>query len=417
LSVIIPGVAFGQTITVDGVSTAAATSTVTGTVTPAALTYGPNACGNGIAITMTFEGGSAPLSGFTTAADKLILVPGNECPSVGANDTDVTTPSGGIVLIPKANITDVAATQTPTTPLTVAQLASGNCGAQTEIDWTLCGFAFWTTTTVGIGTSTTTNLNSVVSFQLSYNGVPPGVPTLASVDSGDQHLHIVISAPTDGSAVDHYIVSLLPTTDTAQSAPFPPQVPTTGTSGTTAASTSTSTSTSTGSTGASVSSDSGSTGSDSNSGSTGTSASTVGSTGSTGSTGTSTSTGTTNTTATTGTNGTTSTSGTACIAATITQTLAAGVTSAVVPVDNTLLTNGTVYQVQVQAVSAEGVTSLCSNVLEGTPEPISDFWRQYRLDGGHDTGCSQSGMGAVSFGLLLGGALLIKQRRRKGLPR
>jgi hypothetical protein len=78
------------------------------------------------------------------------------------------------------------------------------------------------------------------------------------------------------------------------------------------------------------------------------------------------------------------------------------------------LQNGVAYAVQVQAVDTANNTGPCSNVAQGTPETIDDFWRLYTKDGGGDPGgCSHAG-GGLTLLALLGVGLLLAKARGKG---
>ena len=76
------------------------------------------------------------------------------------------------------------------------------------------------------------------------------------------------------------------------------------------------------------------------------------------------------------------------------------------------LVNGTPYSVVVYAYSVGGNQSLASTpAVEGTPQPVDDFWERYRATPGarEDGGCGAGGTGPLA---LLSVALLALLRRR-----
>ena len=75
------------------------------------------------------------------------------------------------------------------------------------------------------------------------------------------------------------------------------------------------------------------------------------------------------------------------------------------------LVNGVTYSVVVYAYSKAGNRSEASAAVSGTPQPVSDFWDQYRQSGGGEKGgCASGSAGALA---LLGTAALLALARRK----
>ncbi len=75
------------------------------------------------------------------------------------------------------------------------------------------------------------------------------------------------------------------------------------------------------------------------------------------------------------------------------------------------LVNGQTYNVTVYAFSAGDNQSDASNVVQGTPVPVADFWRLYKAAGGKELGgCSTGGTGAAA---LLGIVPFVVRRRRR----
>ncbi|AKU91356.1 hypothetical protein [Vulgatibacter incomptus] len=78
------------------------------------------------------------------------------------------------------------------------------------------------------------------------------------------------------------------------------------------------------------------------------------------------------------------------------------------------LKNGVTVDVAVRGVDNDGNESAFSNVMEGTPVDVDDFWKRYKAAGGMQDGCSAS---AGSAGLLafLGTLILgVRARRHDG---
>lgn len=80
------------------------------------------------------------------------------------------------------------------------------------------------------------------------------------------------------------------------------------------------------------------------------------------------------------------------------------------------LTNGTAYEVWVEAVDSAGNWSVASTSAIGTPKASNDFWELYRSSGGKDTGCTSApgSSGPLAILLLLGAVLVGRRRRRTG---
>ena len=75
------------------------------------------------------------------------------------------------------------------------------------------------------------------------------------------------------------------------------------------------------------------------------------------------------------------------------------------------LVNGVTYSATVVAVSAGGNASAPSAAATGTPKPVSDYWAQYKANGGVDPGgCAGGPAGLLS---LLGLAVLARTFRRR----
>jgi hypothetical protein len=75
------------------------------------------------------------------------------------------------------------------------------------------------------------------------------------------------------------------------------------------------------------------------------------------------------------------------------------------------LTNGQPYDVVVYGIDTNNNPGTASNQVTGTPVPTSDYWQDYRNDGGRERGGCSTGAGAVG---ILGGLLsLLALRRRK----
>ena len=76
------------------------------------------------------------------------------------------------------------------------------------------------------------------------------------------------------------------------------------------------------------------------------------------------------------------------------------------------LTNGVAYDVQVSALTVSANESPLSNVETGTPEPVDDFWRLYKSDGGSEQGgCAAGAGGLMALLALLPVALRLRRRR------
>jgi MYXO-CTERM domain-containing protein len=82
---------------------------------------------------------------------------------------------------------------------------------------------------------------------------------------------------------------------------------------------------------------------------------------------------------------------------------------ALIPTDSHLLDNDVLYRVQVRAVDSAGNVSLCSEPVEGTPQVINDFWRQYQQSGGGQAGCAHATSGTALLTLL--GLLALRRRK------
>jgi hypothetical protein len=74
------------------------------------------------------------------------------------------------------------------------------------------------------------------------------------------------------------------------------------------------------------------------------------------------------------------------------------------------LVNGVAYNVSVRAFSDADNPSDPSNSLQGTPQPVDDFFETYKAFGGRETGgCGNGGVGLLA---LAGAAALLALRRR-----
>jgi MYXO-CTERM domain-containing protein len=60
-------------------------------------------------------------------------------------------------------------------------------------------------------------------------------------------------------------------------------------------------------------------------------------------------------------------------------------------------------------VDSAGNVSLCSEPVEGTPQVINDFWRQYQQSGGGQAGCAHATSGTALLTLL--GLLALRRRK------
>jgi Synergist-CTERM protein sorting domain-containing protein len=76
------------------------------------------------------------------------------------------------------------------------------------------------------------------------------------------------------------------------------------------------------------------------------------------------------------------------------------------------LTNGVEYTVTVTALTIGGNASEPSTALTGTPHVVNDFWRQYQLEGGRETGGCATGAAGLTALLALTPLLLRRKRRR-----
>jgi Fibronectin type III domain len=75
------------------------------------------------------------------------------------------------------------------------------------------------------------------------------------------------------------------------------------------------------------------------------------------------------------------------------------------------LTNGACYDVKVKAFSAVNNPSQDSSPAPGVPQPVLDFWRLYKGDGGVENG--GCGQGAAGLLALLGLAPFAPRSRRR----
>ena len=367
------------------VAPAAAAQTLTPPVaTPSA--FGAGDCRADTPINVSYTS-AAPTQSANTIKVQLFATK-ESCPGQESNASSIAVPSDGIVLV-SPQVQNSIGTQTATLHVTDLADPGGGCDVAQSATWNLCFYELYQPISTFGGTTDWVALQSTST--LTYDSLPPNAPQIASIQPGDQQLHIDIDAPSD-TDITGYTVLIAP----AATVQF----------GTAASSAST------GSSGASTaaSSASGSTAS-SGSGSSGSSGSAGSDSGSTGASGSSSS----SSTAASSSSGGSTGGGSACMSGpdVISVPVSSAATSLTAPGADQPLQNGVQYAVQVQASDSAGNTGPCSVVALGTPQRIDDFWRLYTGAGGGDPGgCSQTD--GITLLALLGAGLLVLRGRKKG---